>query len=519
MSPREHDRSVEPEEPDGQDEVLEELRFHLDMRAADNQAAGMDAQAARRDAEARFGDFPAIYAACSRLKRGDGMLLQRVQTGLLALTLVVIAVLAMKLRQSQLETRAAMQDMQAGFSSMLERVEQLGQERGALEARAELAEFSERGRGAFARREVAVPPPPAPGLDRERLEAELDRWIDRVPSPTDSWRAGVAFGEEVAALPPEDALLVMQHVWQHMTNPEHRRQSLKAFVFHGGHPFAVQVLHLAATDPEPAVQGWAWGYLADYAFQDFSTDVTAYNEWRARFGHEPLDELLIENANELAARARELSFGAANDTDLAAALRELLEVVELDLRAGGVAEVDLAHTLREAGLLEVVERGLTDDDEQVARRLLGWAERLQPDDDWIARQLVPVCQDESLDDRVREQAARVLGRLAPPFALETLQQLAVRELARDPDGPVVRAAVRALGDVGDTRALTFLIGFLARTDGDLAMRAAIGDGPLRELTGVRFDIQRDAAWWRAWWQDNRLRFKSSIHGIKIPEIP
>ena len=518
MSPRERGSAGEGE-VDEQDEVLEELRFHLEMRAADNEAEGMEPSAARRDAEARFGDFPSIYAACSRLKQGDSMVLQRVQTGLLALTLVVIGVLALRLRQSQLETRAVMNDMQAGFSNMLERVEELSQERDAPDTERELARLVDDERGAFGRREVAAPAPPAPGLDRARLEGELDRWIDRVPSPTESWRAGVAFGEEVAALPPEDALLVMQHVWPHMTNPEHRCQSLKAFVFHGGHPFAVQVLHLAATDPDLSVQGWAWGYLSDYAFQDFSTDPALYSEWWSRFGHRPLDEVLVENANDLAVRARELSFGAATDSDLAAAWSELLEVVDLDLRPGGVAGVDLAQTLREAGLLEVVERGLLSSDEEQATRLLSWAERLRPEEGWIAQQIVPVCLDDNASAAVRQKAAQVLGRLAPPYALETLEQLATHEVDRDPDGPVVRAAVRGLGDVRDPRAVPFLIGLLERTDQDLGLRSTIGAGALQELTGVRFDVQRDAAWWRTWWEDNRLRFEPAVSGLEIPKIP
>ncbi|MGA2255998.1 MAG: permease prefix domain 1-containing protein [Thermoguttaceae bacterium] len=45
-------------------EILDELEFHIGMRTLDNVAAGMSANEARQDALGRFGDFERIHKAC-----------------------------------------------------------------------------------------------------------------------------------------------------------------------------------------------------------------------------------------------------------------------------------------------------------------------------------------------------------------------------------------------------------------------------------------------------------------------
>ena len=48
-----------------QDDVDEELRFHLEMRAAELEAAGLDPAAARDEAARRFGDVAETQRACA----------------------------------------------------------------------------------------------------------------------------------------------------------------------------------------------------------------------------------------------------------------------------------------------------------------------------------------------------------------------------------------------------------------------------------------------------------------------
>lgn len=72
-------------------EILEELRFHVDTRIENNIAAGMDPDEARRDAEARFGDFDRIRDACRWVQLGERIMIQRIH---FALTVVLVAALA-----------------------------------------------------------------------------------------------------------------------------------------------------------------------------------------------------------------------------------------------------------------------------------------------------------------------------------------------------------------------------------------------------------------------------------------
>src|SRR5262245_2986098 len=50
-------------------EIEDELRFHIEMRASDNIAAGMSAEDAVADAMRRFGDFDQIRAVCEEIRK------------------------------------------------------------------------------------------------------------------------------------------------------------------------------------------------------------------------------------------------------------------------------------------------------------------------------------------------------------------------------------------------------------------------------------------------------------------
>jgi hypothetical protein len=50
-------------------EIEDELRFHIEMRASDNIAAGMSPEDAVADAMRRFGDFDQIRAVCEEIRK------------------------------------------------------------------------------------------------------------------------------------------------------------------------------------------------------------------------------------------------------------------------------------------------------------------------------------------------------------------------------------------------------------------------------------------------------------------
>ncbi len=75
------------------EEIREEFAFHLEMRTQDNLQAGMSPEAARRDAEQRFGDVELSRHACRKITLGPRHMFQRMQTLLLAALLVAVVYL------------------------------------------------------------------------------------------------------------------------------------------------------------------------------------------------------------------------------------------------------------------------------------------------------------------------------------------------------------------------------------------------------------------------------------------
>ena len=82
-------------------EILDELEFHVAMRAMDNQRAGMSPEEATRDAERRFGDFERIHRSCRRVLLGERIMLQRVQTVLTAVLLAAVACMGVAFYRNQ----------------------------------------------------------------------------------------------------------------------------------------------------------------------------------------------------------------------------------------------------------------------------------------------------------------------------------------------------------------------------------------------------------------------------------
>lgn len=100
-------------------EILEELQFHLEMRAAQHVGAGMSADEAQAVALESFGDFERIRRTCRQTQLGERIMLQRVQTALIAVLLAVVIALGYQSYSSQRANEAAL-------ASVSEKLQQLG---------------------------------------------------------------------------------------------------------------------------------------------------------------------------------------------------------------------------------------------------------------------------------------------------------------------------------------------------------------------------------------------------------
>jgi hypothetical protein len=72
------------------EEIQAELNFHLECRTEENIRAGQSPDDARRAAAARFGDVQRIHQACRHSLAGERIMLQRLQTGLIAILLLAV---------------------------------------------------------------------------------------------------------------------------------------------------------------------------------------------------------------------------------------------------------------------------------------------------------------------------------------------------------------------------------------------------------------------------------------------
>jgi hypothetical protein len=88
-------------------EILDELKFHLDMRTLDNLGAGMSAEEARQAAVRRFGDFDRIRKTCRRIILGERIMLQRVQAIVTVVLLGAVIALGVEFYRGQRANEAA----------------------------------------------------------------------------------------------------------------------------------------------------------------------------------------------------------------------------------------------------------------------------------------------------------------------------------------------------------------------------------------------------------------------------
>jgi hypothetical protein len=93
--------------PQLEQEILDELQLHIEMRTLDNENAGMSALGARQDALNRFGDFQRIHKACRRTLLGERIMLQRIQAVLTLVLLCAVVYMGVELYRGQRANKAA----------------------------------------------------------------------------------------------------------------------------------------------------------------------------------------------------------------------------------------------------------------------------------------------------------------------------------------------------------------------------------------------------------------------------
>lgn len=352
--------------------------------------------------------------------------------------------------------------------------------------------------GADSKRAESSPPE----VDPERaFDDSVQRWLARFAEAPDDWRHGWSVCEEIAALPPDEALAILRAVWPHLTVPV-KEQALKPFVFEGGHPHALPILHLAATDASASVQARAFVYLKSYAFQDFALDYEAYLAWSARNVERPVADVLRDSARAFVGDCLALA-----PSELA---QRMLALGTLDLGAGAKLGLDLAAEMRATGGERLLETALMDPEPDVVRRALEWSKVLRVDERWLRTWILPALEQDGT--RAIGGYLEALGRPDCAWAREPVLACLARATKEGSTG--AKAAARTLAAMRDPAAIPAMISILLQNE-SAELAYDVGYFGLAELTGVRWQESYDGRWWADWWGKNRGRFPAEVAALEL----
>ena len=478
---------------------LEELRRALAPRFAAYGALALPTrglEAVRAAVLEAAGFSPATAATSSvatlGLVAGGTLMSKSVVTG------IVVGVLASAGTWVALE-RSSEAGRTSGPGSAAERVRLAADARAPGAATAEPERASPASPQPRARGERVAEPasaPPVPSFDET-----VQRWLARFAEAPDDWRHGWNVAAEIAQLPPDEALAVMRAVWPHLSVPV-KEQALKPYVFHGGHPHALAILHLAATDAALSVQERAFVYLKDYAYRDFTLDYQAYLAWARSNAGRPMADVLRESARSFAAELLTLSPAALG--------QRMLELDDLDFRAGTAAGVDLAAELRAAGAERVLETALADPEPDVVRKALEWSRNLAVDERWLRTWVLPMIAEPNPD--TIHACFEALERPDCGWAREAVLDYLARATTSRMFGS--KQAGSALAGMNDPAAIPGMIELILRDQtGELAYD--VGYFGLARLTGVKWHESYDGEWWASWWEKNRARFPAEVAALEV----
>jgi hypothetical protein len=483
-------------------DIDDEIAFHLEMRERDLVEAGLSESDARRAAQDRFGDVVRVKDKCRKVKLGERVMLQRLHVVLLAVLLAAVVGIGWQSIAAQTTAHAEIGRMSAEIRQLTS----------ALEASAAVSSTSTHLAGPDATsRKAIVPSAPSRGFN-EGATGEFDvvsesaRWLERAKK-VDTWRGGVAFGQEIAALPPEQSVAILTRIWSRIPNVDCRKQLLKVFVFDGALDNACEVLHLAATDKEIGVQTWAFEYLKSFAWRDFALDAASYAEWRATTAGLPLAQVLETSASNWLLRVRAES-GASLQQDLELAAKVDQRTLE---RHMAKAALDVLRT----NLMSELARAATTEEGPVQRSALSLAGRIGIDDAFRQRVVMPLLARGSPaaeDVRVAAVQALVAGDVEGRTAL--LLEVYERESdAGTSRNAVTGAAVSELHRSIDAHSLPDVIDFLSRHDLP-SVRRDIGS-VLEALTGVPTSQDHGASFWIEWVAQNRQRLPAGMRDLQV----
>ncbi len=306
---------------------------------------------------------------------------------------------------------------------------------------------------------------------------------------------------DLLILDPDVGYAIIRDSWPHLDSSTGIKMTLLGSATAAAHPRCLDILDLGATDPSLQIQNYALYFIQVFSFQNFTEDYSAYLQWRKQMAGKPLNDVLRESSHALAAR-----LAKADDETKNVISQELSNVF-----FGNTTPIMRARRQAtiEAGIPEIAAGWLKAPGTALAG--LNLIRALNMDEAFLRRVVVPLTAKTQPAD-VRFQAINLLGTSEHRWAGALLLKMLLDEYPST--GSDVLGA--ALVQTGDTNVVPTLIGMIEADNSPEGQRVL--GGYLGQLTATGTGIGRDAGWWRAWWEKNKLRFPPDVSAQAIPQL-
>src|SRR5581483_3905083 len=297
------------------------------------------------------------------------------------------------------------------------------------------------------------------------------------------------------------AFEILRDNWKRITDENGVKEMILDAFTAAAHPRVLDILHLGATDPALPVQNVALYRVQLYAFQNFTEDYSAYLEWRKQFAGKPIPEVLRENCRAYIAR-----FDKAEEVERQT-LAQQFTIIYF------APTVKLSRARRQAaldvGILDMLAKHITPTD--ASPSALELVSALDPDEDFLRRVIAPLL-DKNVPNATRFAAMNVFRRPGNRWACDRLLEM----LKEEYPGPASGALLNALRLISDPHALPTLIGMLEADDTPDGMQLL--GGTLGQMVAIGNGASHNGAWWRNWWEKNKLRFPEDVRALTIPKL-
>lgn len=309
--------------------------------------------------------------------------------------------------------------------------------------------------------------------------------------------------KELLDVDPELGFTVLQENWKQLKSVEVKQALLNTFLA-SANPHIVAISYLGASDHNFNVQNFALNVAESISFRSFADDYNSYLEWYKASVNKNLADVLNEGVRDFVKKYQQADDGT----------REAL-LSQIGNR-NYIAATRIAKARRkvvlESGIMDILAKSMEPASSPAIQQLaFQMCRSLRPNEAFLRKSVLPLCA-KAQPMTLRMQAISLFASSEHAWATPELLKLLVEEY---PDQLFYNIG-QVLGMIGDAQAIPTLIAML---DADNTRDSALTIGSvLAQITGVFVNEAHDAAWWKNWWQKNKMRLPENLRNAPLPQL-